>query len=344
MSVEKKFVPDFRIYSPRDLSKEWFIYWILDGKRRKRKGGINRCHTYESRMKAANAVIHELKESHELWMPISLQMVRWIETRRGVWKPKTFRNEMCRLEKFLEYVGAQNVTNNVVRAFFVHISKTLHKCTYHHYLRFIKAVCNGIGKPELCDGVERFKYTSTPAKYFQSHQIERIKKYLLECDPELWLYCQFVYYCFIRPGELRLLRVSDIQFDDWKICMRSDISKNKKQQYVTIPAAFRPIVLELRERYPNEYVFPSKKDISKPLGIQTMRNRWRKRMKEIGFGLEFQLYGWKHTGAVGCVRSGVNVKELQIQLRHHSLDEVNKYLRQLGVWDLENLEERFPAL
>jgi hypothetical protein len=75
-----------------------------------------------------------------------------------------------------------------------------------------------------------------------------------------------------------------------------------------------------------------------------MLKRFRKVLNGLGFGNEYKLYSWKHTGAVASVRAGVGLKELQIQLRHHSLEEVDKYLRQLGVWDLANLEDRFPAI
>lgn len=81
-----------------------------------------------------------------------------------------------------------------------------------------------------------------------------------------------------------------------------------------------------------------------PVGINYMANLHRKYLKELGFGIEHKLYSWKHTGAVMYIKNGGNVKELQIQLRHYSLDETDLYLRQLGVSDLTNLEEDFPPL
>lgn len=66
--------------------------------------------------------------------------------------------------------------------------------------------------------------------------------------------------------------------------------------------------------------------------------------KIFGFGKGYTLYSWKHTGAIQAVKAGIGVKELQIQLRHHSLDMVNQYLRQMGVWDLGQLQEKFPGL
>ena len=107
--------------------------------------------------------------------------------------------------------------------------------------------------------------------------------------------------------------------------------------------AFRPSLEVLKHRSPNEYIF-YRNDCTKPVAINHFVKKFRKVLTELGFGNEYQLYSWKHTGAVACVRAGASLKELQIQLRHHSLEEVDKYIRQLGVNDLEDLEGRFPGI
>ena len=78
--------------------------------------------------------------------------------------------------------------------------------------------------------------------------------------------------------------------------------------------------------------------------MNTLPNHYRAYMRKMGFGSEYSLYSWKHTGAIACVQAGVHVKQLQIQLRHSSLEMTDRYLRQLGVNDLEELENQFPSL
>lgn len=97
-------------------------------------------------------------------------------------------------------------------------------------------------------------------------------------------------------------------------------------------------------RNPNEYVFKGHKYM-KPMGENTMGDRHRKLLKELNFDTKrYKVYSWKHTGAVMAVKAGVHVKQLQIQLRHHSLDQVDEYLRQLGVSDLGDLRANFPGI
>lgn len=345
MSVEKKFAPTFKVYSPVDLSKQWFIFWYdKEGRRKKRGAGINCYHTFDERMEASLALIERLKAEASELKPISLKLEDWVNNRRGFWRKKTYQTHKSKIDCFLRWRGFRRIDAKLMKDFFIHLANKRHGKTYNAYLRCFKQVFKGIGQLDLLDSIEPLNAKSSPAKYFQRHQIERIKKHLAVKDPELWLFCGFIYYCFIRPGELRLLKVGDILFDEWKICVRSKISKNKTQQYVTIPLAFRSSIEWLKERSPQEYLFPSKKDVTKPQGANTMLYRFRKILTELGFGTEYKLYSWKHTGAVACVRAGVGVKQLQIQLRHHSLEEVDKYLRQLGVWDLEGLEEKFPEI
>lgn len=194
------------------------------------------------------------------------------------------------------------------------------------------------------DNIGRLKAIKTPCRYFELHHIKKLKAYIIENDKDLWLFICFMYYCFIRPNELRRLKISDILFEREQIIVRGEISKNKKQEYVTIPDYFFNEIQYLKEYNPNDYIFASSKDLSKPIGEKTMTQRHRNILKKLGFPAGFALYSWKHTGAVHAAKNGISVKELQIQLRHHSLDQVDQYLRQLGVHDIYNLKQNFPTI
>jgi integrase len=344
MQAEKKFAPTFHIFLPKSLEKEAFVHWTDEnGKRHKKKGGINRADTHEARAVAAQALRAKLEAEYFRTSSYVGQMLEWAEKKRLTWRKKTYQTNRSKLDSFIIWLAGREVTKEVMQAFFEHLLKKRHKGTYNDYLAVFRRVFKALGAPEMVEGIERVSSTATPAKYFQTSQIARIKKHLLEVDPDLWLACQFLYYCFIRPGELRMLKIKDIFFDENMICLRSEISKNKKQQFVTIPLAFRADVAALAHRAPEEFVFYGP-DCTKPIPINSFMNRFRAVLRELGFGREYKFYSWKHTGAVACVRAGASLKELQIQLRHHSLEEVDRYIRQLGVNDLKDLEQRFPAI
>ncbi|RMF27952.1 MAG: site-specific integrase [Bacteroidetes bacterium] len=333
----------YRIYCPDDLSRPWFVWWVDEnGVRRRVKGGINRARTRAERMAAALALVERLR-LEGVGEDVGARLVDWIESRRGELRRKSYQTIRSKIDVFLRWVGGRPVAAEVVGEFFEWLSARRSGCTVAAYRRFLGQAFRAVGAGELIEGVAPVRFSSSPAKYFQRHQVEQIRDYLAECDPVLWLACQFCYYCFIRPGELRLLRVGDIQFDDWKICVPARVAKNGKQQYVTIPVAFRSEVLKLARRRPAEYVVWVS-DPLKPVSVNWISRRFRRVLDELGFPKEYKFYSWKHTGAVACVRAGVGVKELQVQLRHHSLEEVDKYLRQLGVADLQGLEANFPGI
>ncbi|MEZ4960440.1 MAG: tyrosine-type recombinase/integrase [Saprospiraceae bacterium] len=344
MQTEKKFLPTFHVYLPDDLSKEAYIHWTDNlGKRHHKKGGINRFRTAEERRAAALALIVQLKADFVPASPLADKMLAWIEDHRPGWRKKSYQTYRSKVDCFIAWAKGREVTKALVAEFFKHLLSSKHNTTYNTYLVIFKRIFKALDLADFVDGLESVSATSTPAKYFQKHQIERIQKHLADSDPKLWLACEFIYYCFIRPGELQRLKVGDIYFDEWKICVRSEISKNKKQQYVTIPVAFRPALEALKMRSPNEYIFFTR-DCTKPVATNYFLAKFRKVLTVLGFGTEYQLYSWKHTGAVACVRAGASLKEVQIQLRHHSLEEVDRCIRQLGVHDLQDLENRFPLI
>ena len=72
------------------------------------------------------------------------------------------------------------------------------------------------------------------------------------------------------------------------------------------------------------------------LGVNSMKDRHLEILKEIKFNTSrHKMYSWKHTGVVTFVKNNGNLKDLQTQLRHHSLDQVNDYLKDMGVYQSE---------
>jgi len=174
-----------------------------------------------------------------------------------------------------------------------------------------------------------------------------LKDYLTKNEPQLWLFVQFIYYCFIRLGELLYLKIADIDFDEAKVLIRGEISKNKKSQYVIIPQQFYKELIELKIQtyHPNFYIF-GKHGI--PSAEKHRKDYFSKRHTQItrslGISNMYSLYSWKHTGAIDVIKAGINVKDLQLQLRHHSLEMVDVYLRSLGVMEAEGIRNNYPTL
>jgi integrase len=55
-------------------------------------------------------------------------------------------------------------------------------------------------------------------------------------------------------------------------------------------------------------------------------------------GKGYTLYSWKHTGAVNAHLSGVGIKQLQLMLRHSTVQMTDIYLKSLGLRTDPNIE------
>ena len=296
-------------------------------------------------MKAAKRLITQLKsEIRRKTSRTEDTLLTFLQASRAKWRPRTREHYESAVNVLLAYLDGRELTQASLEAFLQSILDTRHPTTYNKYVASLQRLLTGAGYAFYFEDIKKAKAISTPARYFQRHQAKILLRRIDEQDPELGLFVRFLYYCFIRPKELRFLKVGDVLLEEGEIRVPGSISKNLKTQFVAIPNPFISALRFLYEESPGDLIFPSPVDSSKPLSKNNMYKRHKKILDGLNFGPGYTLYSWKHTGAVMAAKAGISVKELQMQLRHHSLDETDKYLRQMGVKDLSNLRDRFPGI
>lgn len=345
MSGIKKFFPEFKIYSPADTRKKWFVYWYEGSRRIRRYGDINQQETAAGKQKAAELLIAQLKAEAKRKVTRAEEAVRkYIQDSSPNWSQRTVEQYESVTNVMFEHLAGRELTQATLEEFLQSIRNKRHPTTYNKYIAILQRLLKESGHAFFFSNIPKAKAISTPARYFQRHQARLLLKHIEEKDKELGLFVRFIYYCFLRPKETRLLKVGDILLEEGEIRVPGDISKNSKTQFVVIPDPFLESLNFLYDYSPGDYIFPSPVDASKPISKNNMYNRHKAILDELNFGDGYTLYSWKHTGAVAAAKAGISVKELQLQLRHHSLDETDKYLRQMGVKDLSKLKEKFPCI
>lgn len=177
---------------------------------------------------------------------------------------------------------------------------------------------------------------------FTDKDRECVEKHLMQHEPELYLFTRFIYYAFIRPGELHQITLADVRLFERYIIIRGTISKNGKTETVQIiPPLFSELLkISINDEKQFYYLFgkglvPSRYVSAKEVAFR----RHQKVLKTLGL-LEsgYTLYSWKHTGAVNAYRAGVGVKELQKLLRHSSVSITDIYLKSLGLRTDPNIQ------
>lgn len=213
--------------------------------------------------------------------------------------------------------------------------------TRNNHLVLIHSIFQDLTERQIIEknpanGIKRLKEEGKKYIAFSDRQKEILTAHLLEHDYNLYVFTQFIYYCFIRPAELLRLKVKHIDLANRVITIPAPDSKNSKQASAVIPKPLMPYIEQMQlSSYPPEYFIFSKPRL-RPGPIPQVRTRVSERhtkaLKACGlYNGELSMYGWKHTGNKNAYLAGVDIKTIQAQNRHSSLELTDIYLRSLGV-------------
>jgi len=214
----------------------------------------------------------------------------------------------------------------------------------------LKTIFNGLKKEKVIQDnvfadLPKVKKSPVSLMYFNSVQIKAIKEYCKAHNPQMLRAILLLYSCGIRPAELRTLQIYDVLFEDNLIEIRGKDAKGGKTKRVYLPDQVKSELTILQSFPPYWYVFGNKGlPAEKMISTNYLNDAHRKILLELKIIGRYALYSWKHTGAVAMVRAGINIKLIQQQLRHSSLDMTNEYLKNLGILDNDDLKNKMPGL
>ncbi len=351
MNKEKKFfVYNNTSYTIVTTGNRWYVEYYLQlpagVKVRKREyGNINREKDLLKRWELALDLIKNIANNSRPITSKKKVLLATLEQNKVLYRKKTYQTYISRLDFFYKWLGDKSdldITASEANDFIRFALSKKENGTVRGYRRTLSSLYN-----KYSDSYNPFEKSIQPPKtykslyYFNDVEIGRLKEYLSNNMPTIWFAAQLLFYCFIRPGEMRKLEVNDINLSYGFIEIRSEVSKNKKTQKVAIPNHFKNI-METYLKGKSGLLFKNK--FGKMVGINYFNKEHRLALNELGIIGRYAFYSWKHTGAVKAVKAGINLKDLQMQLRHHSLDMVNEYLKNLGVMDSEDLRYKFPKI
>ncbi len=273
----------------------------------------------------------------------------------------TYRSRLRIFDSWLEGKGLNDVdvsciNNQVIVDFSWHIIDIamLSKTTVMNYQNLLKEVFEHIRKERKqlqnpCFDLPMTLRVSDSAAYpIQEFDIPILKKALKETDPQLWLGCQFVYYCFLRPRkELRFLKIGDIDFGRNIILVRQDNAKTS-QRRVSIPKVFmKKLLNEYRlHEYPRDCYVMGKKGKPGPahLSYNNMGNRHTAIRKKLGLPDNYVMYSWKHTGNIRAADAKIPMRDLQGQNGHTTITTTEIYMKNQQGHRSEYIIDHFPEV
>lgn len=142
---------------------------------------------------------------------------------------------------------------------------------------------------------------------------------LREDNFHFYVFCMTTYYCFIRPNELKKLKVEHINIEKSYITIPSSISKNRKTENVTIPNIFIEELKEHIGKASKDLFLFGKKFVPGKQAVTNLFYHWENVRKKYHFRKEVQFYSLKDTGITDMLNAGVPAIKVRDQARHSDL-------------------------
>ena len=141
-----------------------------------------------------------------------------------------------------------------------------------------------------------------------------------EFEPEIFL----LYYCGIRPKELRHLTWDGIDFENKIVTVGESKTKNGEGRKLPMPTELKRVLSKYRIKHPlGKYVFPSNHSINEPMTERMLSDKWNafKRDLDIANGAtveggkitkstlapDLTMYIFRHTFASDCQAAGIPI-------------------------------------
>ena len=156
---------------------------------------------------------------------------------------------------------------------------------------------------------------------------KQIANYFVQNGLTPYLYVmQLCYRCFIRPKEILMLKIGDINVKDRMITIRSDVAKNHNRRTVGVPDEIMEYLLPISRMDPKLYIFskgfvPGKQLLSS----NNISRTWKKMRDELKLPASYQFYSLKDTGITEMLEAGVPAKYVKELADHHSLEMTERY-------------------
>jgi len=185
-------------------------------------------------------------------------------------------------------------------------------------------------KNKPTDGISTLKRTKTKKNrtVIPEEILQRIGDYFRKNDVRMLLACYVLHACFIRPTEMSHLKIENVIFQKSTFFIPSEISKNRKDDVVTIPDYLKKLLLELKidQCKSNDYLFSDNLEPGKKYRHPKQFNdRWDKMKKALKLPKEYKFYSLKDTGITELLRSGVDTISVRDQARHYNISMTDIY-------------------
>lgn len=144
-----------------------------------------------------------------------------------------------------------------------------------------------------------------------------------------------IFYSLIRPKEIGLIQIRDINLEEGYIVIPEDKAKTHIERYAPLSMELIERLKEMHlERYPKDYYLLGSEYVpsEKPAYTGKYKKDWMKIREDLHLPQEMQLYSFKDDGITGMVDDcNVNVHTVQGAAGHQDVTTTMKYVRKIDL-------------
>lgn len=245
------------------------------------------------------------------------------------------------VEKNIKIIFALEINKKVCVQYldWIYLDRNNSPRTRNNHLTFVKLFCSflvnrGIINENPTNGIQPMKSQAKKREVFPESIKDKINEKLQSFNNGYYVLCMTTYFCLIRNTELGKLLVGMIDLERSSVFLPKEISKNKKDEYITIPTQFLPMLKKhIGNSLPTDYLFSSNDfnvgTIQMP--VRKIASTWEKVRKELNLESKYQFYSLKDTGITDLLNSGIPAIKVRDQARHYDIKITELYTpRNLG--------------
>lgn len=263
---------------------------------------------------------------------------------KGTLKHKTAYDYLSRVSTLENYIQECHVAIRFVYQFdrsfiidfldYLILDKDVSATTRNNYRTWISTLCSWLVERKYidrnpCEDIHMLREDDKKRDALTETALTRMREYLYKKNKYFLLACMMEYYTFIRPEELRHVKIGDISVSEREIVVPAGISKNHRERHVGINKKLLYLMLELNvfDAPSHYYLFG---DNLKPgpsmTYLNSFRYEWNKMRTALHWPDSYQFYSLKDSG----IRDLANAEGIVVardQAGHTDVAVTNRYLK-----------------
>ena len=213
------------------------------------------------------------------------------------------------------------------------LTKTLSNRSYNNYGMFLYTLFEffmqrGWIKENPASDLPKRKVNGKERTIIPKDVRARIKEYFLAETPNYYYVMQLCYRLFIRPHEISMLRIGDIDFENRLLIIHSEVAKNHNSRVLGVPDDIMAYFETLKEKPAIWYIFADRNTYNpgpKKMASTRIAERWKIMRDKLKLPASYQFYSLKDTGITEMLEAGVPAKYVKELADHHSLEMTERY-------------------